>query len=609
MHLNSQIYKSACSVCLLLSTSALVMIARAPSSGYEVSIYTSNLSPLVWVLLITSMGGSIFLLVCQALDKESQENNWWLIPLFTLMFSSLIVLLLPVLKGYVMCSREDGLAHLGFIKDVVSSGHFADYNFYPPFHVFSAAVVITTGLSADKLILYILPIFSLSYMFSIYFLGKGVFRRKGQIILAATLGAIPLLPHYGLLSSSNPQALIFPLILALFVRAFWQKSFGYTLLFILMLILIPYLHPLATMVLVLMLLLAYLMQAVANRKLRMQQAIPFNFLFILTVVSFLWYADFFIFNMAVDWAIRLFNWDTGISPIPKILTELGKVKVHGFEIVSLAFKMYGGEIICGVLGIIGVIVLAKGLTSNKYQEMRERILLSGLFVVFSFIYLLYYAGLAFGLSEVYSRFVYYVPVVSIIPASLALYELTRRYGYMKLVSLLAVCLILIAATLSVFNKYPSPYRYQPNSQVTRMEITGVRWIISNRDLSTKVTYIATALFRYSTGIYGVNFVRQNSIDPGFPYRWPIPIPDHFNYQIRRTLGESTDESGYMMLSAYDRLLYQEAWGRVGRFNREDFDELEHDPTADKLYSNGEFDVWYIQHSSLTASGINWREGS
>ena len=603
MNLNSRIYKLVCAICLLLSTSALVMIASTPASGYEVSIYTSNLSPLVWVLLITSMGGSIFLLVSQALDKESQANNWWLVPLFTLMFSSLIVLLLPVLKGYVMYNREDGLQHLGYIKDIISNGHIADYNFYPPFHVFSTIVSITTGLSADKLILYMLPLFSLSYMFFIYFLGKGVFRRKGQIILAATLGAIPLLPHYGSLSSSSPQALMFPLILALFVRTLWQKSFGYKLLFILMLILIPYWHPLAAMVLVITLLLAYIIQAVANRRLRIQQAIPFNFLFILAVVFFLWYADFFIFNQAVDWAVNLFTWDTGISPLPKIMTELGKVKVYGFEIVNLAFKMYGGEIISVTLAIIGLAVIAKGFTFSKYREVRESILLSGLFVVFGFIYFSYYTGLAFGLSEVYSRFVFYLSVVSIIPASIALYELNHKYGYLKLVSLVAVCLILIAATLSVFNRYPSPYRYQPNSQVTRMEIMGTKWILSNRDVSTKITYIATSLFRYCSGIYGVDFVRQNSIDPGFPYRWPIPIPDHFNYQNYRTLGESFGESGYMMISEYDRLLYQYAWEKVGRFNQEDFDKLEHDPTADKLYSNGEFDVWYVQHGSLTASGI------
>jgi len=107
MHLNPRIYKLICAICLLLSTSALVMMASTPASGYEVSIYTANLSPMVWVLLITSMGGSIFLLVCQALDKEGQENNWWLVPLFILMFSSLIVLLLPVLKGYIRYDRED----------------------------------------------------------------------------------------------------------------------------------------------------------------------------------------------------------------------------------------------------------------------------------------------------------------------------------------------------------------------------------------------------------------------------------------------------------------------------------------------------------------------
>jgi hypothetical protein len=569
------------------------MIARAPASGYEVSIYTTNLSPLVWVLLISSMGGSIFLLVSEALGGENGESSRWLLPFFILAFSSLIVLLLPALKGYFMYGREDALGQLGFIKDVIANGHFADYNIYPALHIFSAALALISGLSADELITYLLPIFSLGYILAIYFLAKSVFQRKGQIILAIALGAIPLLPHVGILSASNPPALLFPLILALLIHALPGKSPSWTLLFILVVVVSPYLHPLATMALMITLLVAYLLQAVANRKFGTRQPIPFNFLFILTIVSFLWYMNFFIFNLAIEWAVRLFTWDVGASPIPKIMTELGKVKVEGFEVLILAFKMNGGEIICGVLAVIGVVMVVRHFLSGR-GEMRGVILPCGLLVVFSFIYLAYYAGFGFGLEEAYSRFILYVPIVSIIPATIALDGFTHRYGWVRALTLLTVCLVIIAATFSIFNKYPSPYRYQPNQQVTRMEIAGTKWVVSSRSPSTKVTYIATALFRYCSGVHGVDFARNSSIDPGFPYHRPIPVPDHFNYQRYQTLGESFSENGYLVISEFDKLLYQHAWKQVGRFKQEDFERLEQDPTADKLYNNGEFNVWHVQ---------------
>ncbi|HEY83011.1 MAG TPA: hypothetical protein G4O01_06990 [Dehalococcoidia bacterium] len=568
------------------------MIARAPTSGYEVSIYTTNLSPLVWVFLIAGMGGSIFLLVSEALNRDN-ESNRWLLSFFILAFGSLIVLLLPALKGYLMYGREDALHHLGLIKDTISQGHFADYNFYPVLHVFSAALARIIGLSAEEVILYLLPIFSLSYIFSAYFLAKSIFQKEGQVILATALGAIPLLPHSGLLSASNLPALMFPLVLALLVRTLLPgKSFSWTLLFILILVLAPYLHPLATMALMITLLVSYLLQAVANHKFGTRWPVPFNFLFVLAAVSSLWYTNFFIFNKAIEWAIRLFTWDMGTSPIPKIMTELGKIKVEGLEIVTLAFKMYGGEIISGVLAVVGVVLVIRWFTSG-HREMRVAMLPSSLLIVFSSIYFAYYAGLGFGLEEAYSRFTLYVPIVAIIPAAFALYEIIGKYGYAKLLTLLAACLIVISAALSIFNKYPSPYRYQPNSQVTRAEFAGTHWIVSSSAPAYKATYIATPLFRYCSGVHGASFARDNSIDPGFPYRRPILIPDHFNYQNYRTLGESFAESGYMMLSEFDRLLYQYAWKRVGRFKQEDFARLEQDPTIDRLYTNGEFDVWFV----------------
>ena len=614
MHLNPRIYKLVCAICLLLSTSALVMMASTPASSYEVSIYTTNLSPLVWVLLITSMGGSIFLLVCQALDKESQENNWWLVPLFTLMFSSLIVLLLPVLKGYYSSSRGDALTHIGYIKDILLMGHFSQHNIYPAQHMLPAMLAQVIGLSARSAASYVSPLFSVGYVLFVYLLARTIFHKKGEIILACIAGSILLIPHSGHLEASRPAALMFPLVLALFFRSWGKKSFNYKLLFILVLIVLPFLHPLATLTMMVALVLVSLLQAGYNaiHTEEPRKEIPLNFLLILAVVSFLWYADLFIFRVGVDYIVKLIHLEATASPAINYGSLLEKGGVHGFDTIILLFKLYGGEIIYGTLASIAVVTVAWKLISHRRQE-KEVVMLSILFAALCLAYLVYWAGLAFGVGETYSRIIFYIPIVSIMLASLTLYQIILRSRHRKLVIVLVACLILISATFSVFNKYSSTHIHQPNAQATYMEIEGTKWIVNYRDLSTKITHIGGAsLYRFGVAEHGVYWFHTSKVplDPSFPIP-PVRIPDHFGYQYYENIGQSVAENTYLALTKLDWILYEEIWKPPvpTRWGKEDFDELEHDPTADKLYSNGEFDVWYIQHSSLTASGINWRGDS
>jgi len=607
MHLNPRIYKLVCSICLLLSTSALVMIARAPISGYEVSIYTSNLSPLVWVLLITSMGGSIFLLVGQALGKESQANNWWLIPLFTLMFSSLIVLLLPILKGYYNASHYDSLEHVGHIKDILFAGQFSRWNIYPALHMVPATLSMLSGLSAETVTNYIPILFSFVYVPFIYLLAKSVFQERGVIVLACVSAAILLIPHDGRVDAYSPAALMFPLALALFFRSWRRKTFNYKLLFVLMLILTPYLHPQATEMMLLTLVLTCLVQAgyYVGRKGELGREIPLTPIFILAVISFIWYVDTAIFRMGVDVWVKLVSGEVTLSPIQDTRFLLEKGGVQGFGTIWLLFKLYGGEIIYGLLAVVAAVTVARNLI-HHYKQVTEVNWLVILFIAFSFLFLIYWAGMAYGVGDIFARSIYYIPIVSIMLAGLSLYTVSLRHAYKQLVIPLVICLILVSAVLSIFNKYPSPYLHHPNEQCTYMEIKGANWIINYRDSFVKVTNIGQGLYRYAIAIHGQDWYHHSPvpIDPTYP-KPPVLIHDHFGYQQYKTIGESVSESSYLVLTKLDRVLYEEIWKPPipTRWSREDFDKLEHDPTADKLYSNGEFDVWYIQHSSLTASGI------
>jgi len=579
------------------------MIARAPASGYEISIYTTNLSPLVWVLLITSMGGSIFLLVFQALDEKSRENNWWLLALFSLVFSSLIVLLLPVLKGYYNANRGDALSHVGYIKDIVLMGHFSEHNIYPVQHMVPAALSHVLGLSARTTASFVLPLFSAGYVLFIYLLAKTLFQRKGEIMLACIAGAILLIPHSGLFTASGVAALMFPLILALFFRSWQNKSFDYKLLFILILILHPYLHPMATFIMMAILVLVSLLQAGYNatHKGEAKKEIPLNYIFILAIVSFLWYVDLFIFKVGARFFVKLLTWETVASPANMYGSLLEKGGVHGFGIIELFFRFYGGEIIYGIVAAIAVLIVARKMISHGWQ-MSNMVVLSLLFVTFCFFYLILWLGLAIGQGQEYSRIISYIPVVSIVLATPILYQILHKFRYKKLVTTLLACLILTSAVLSVFNKYLSPYLYNPNHQATYMDIHGAKWIFNYRDPATKSTYTGTSLYRFAVAGRGIYQVHQGPtpFDPTFPNP-PTYIPDHFGYQSHETIGESVTESVYLVLTEYDRVLYEEVWKSPipTRWEREDFAMLENDPTADRLYANGEFDVWFVRPLTST----------
>jgi len=545
MHLSPRIYKLVCSICLLLSTSALVMIARAPSSGYEVSIYTSNLSPLVWVLLITSMGGSIFLLVSQALNKESQENNWWLVPLFTLMFSSLIVLLLPILKGYYNASHYDSLEHIGHIKDILFTGQFSRWNIYPALHMVPAALSMLSGLSAETVTNYITIFFSFIYVPFIYLLAKSIFQEHGAIVLVCVLAAIFLMPHDGRVDAYSPAALMFPLALALFFLSWRQKTFNYKLLFVLMLILTPYLHPQATEMMMLTLVLICLVQAgyYVARKGEPGREIPLTPIFILAVISFVWYVDTAIFRMGVDVWVKLVSGEVTLSPIQDTRFLLEKGGVQGLGAIGLLFKLYGGEIIYGLLAVVAAFTVTRNLMYH-YKQVTEVNWLVILFIAFSLLFLIYWAGMAYRIGDIFARSIYYIPIVSIVLASLSLYTVSFRHGYKQLVIPLVICLILVSAVLSIFNNYPSPHVHQPNGQCTHMEIAGANWTLNYNDPSSgKVTHIGQGLRRYAIAIHGQVWYHHSPvpIDPTYPNP-PVLIPDHFGYQQYKTIGESVSES-------------------------------------------------------------------
>jgi hypothetical protein len=73
----------------------------------------------------------------------------------------------------------------------------------------------------------------------------------------------------------------------------------------------------------------------------------------------------------------------------------------------------------------------------------------------------------------------------------------------------------------------------------------------------------------------------------------VQFVDHFGYANKTSLGSQYADNKYAAITRFDRVIYSTVWKEVGRFNDSDFEKLEQDFTVNKLYANGETDVYYV----------------
>ena len=124
-----------------------------------------------------------------------------------------------------------------------------------------------------------------------------------------------------------------------------------------------------------------------------------------------------------------------------------------------------------------------------------------------------------------------------------------------------------------------------------MDIKGFEWIVTYKNDSIKANDFAEIMsppYRFIDAIKG-NEKRMEVIGRKSP-----KVPDHFNYNLYRTIGESFENDKYMVLTKFDKIVYATVWSEVGRFSSDDFIKLNEDITAVKLYCNGECDTWKVR---------------
>lgn len=576
-------------ICYILISLSVYLAYINPAKGYELSIYQSTPS-IIWIFLIISILGGVTLIFHQVYSREYENNNFWLFGFLILILSRISLLYIPYIRGYYGWMGDHN-THMGHVKDIISTGHFGKFNFYPITHILLAEIKFISGVSIELLANYSTALISVFYVISIYLLAKSTLSQKNaQLLSVATVGGVLFDGCDVFLFPMGWSARYLPFFILIFFKSI--KSLEYKLLLIIMLITYPLFHLFSATVLVIILLTIGFTRAVfiliesekpfLNNIL---QRFPFTQVLIILVILFPWILSFRRFYPNVRNLSWSFNTGQGRNTIDWMNSLLDKVGIHGIEFVKLLVREKGDDIIFLILSFVAAAILFKNYKNNKdLEHYQNLIILISITLVIGLAYTIYLFNIIPGLLNIaFGRLQLYLILLTPVFAGYSFQKLLRR-SRTPIIASLSIFIIMTASIISIFSLYSSPYTFKPNAMVTQIDMDGFKWIIIHDTENIEYVDIMSRIKRFADPILGIEKTKEYL---------STPIPDHFNYTIYSTLGESYQEDKYAVLTQRDKVIYDTVWKIWGRFDKEDFDKLENDKTVDKIYTNGASDIWYI----------------
>ncbi|MCK5022825.1 MAG: DUF1616 domain-containing protein [Candidatus Aenigmarchaeota archaeon] len=573
--------------------SALTIIARTlPASGYEISIYDAY-PPYFWFFIIASIACGICILVHQAFAE--QKSNWWSMGLFIIIFTNLIIILLPVFRGYFISSGGDEISHLGMIKDIALTGRAGRENVYPISHILSISLSYILGLDSRSIIKIVPAIFYLIYMGGLYILAKIIGKKYEQVLLVMAFGSVLLFTYFNILFLPTQFFLyLIPLILMLLLgKIVSSNRFEYTIVFIIMLLPMPFLHPLGSVFLILIFLLFEVSILIHHFLLRggyVQSAtisypsktaiVPALIVFI---TFFMWFSVFALFRTTIARASEWFVYGHGTPPV-ETMTE--QFRIAGFTIldfIDLLLNNYGHGLIYILLSFIAIFIILRKLRLRNSLSIEE-IFFSLFFLLFSVFYIQTLLG-AFICTGRSLRIYCWPLMASTVLNGIVFQEWIsklRGKSFKIYISLLTIFIIL-AAIIGVFNVYSSPHIKVGNLQVTEMEFNGMEWFFEHKN-SDRTFQFDQLPFRAPQAIFGRDTPKPKTV--GRFYQ----VPPHLGYEDNKTLVYSLKYDAYIVISEHVKVVKTKLWPDVGRYTLSDLNKLSSDTAASKIYFNGELEI-------------------
>jgi len=591
----------------LLITSILFVIATTSrADGYEISIY-SALPWYFWLLVIISYLWGISIGFENILYKQNTDKFSLYIPIFTMAFTTLILLLMPLIRGYPTYGRGDVMDHIGYIKDILITGSFGE-NWYPVLHIFGASFSELTTVTPETIPMIFPSFFFIVYFIGVFYLAKELFNKK-IAFLVLLISLVPLQRYY-IFAPHTMVFLMLPFMLYLFIRCMREKR--YIVLFLINLFPFIVFHPLRSLFFILTILIIFITINIYKKDWKANYNLGYgtNLIILSSVIWIIWYLMYYRAQTTLN-IFRTFItgiYTAGQEEYTGIVAEFSPPFLYLIRIGTFRFGVVG---ILTLLSIILILLyfsnyldfLSRKIFKRDFFEHFEEskiladhkpktITIISLFACFTIL-----TGSFFltGAPGGYIRFLPYIVLFSCFLVAFLYYlvneDITSFFKKYKITHALYVFTVILIV-LSVLSFYRSPLGGYQNSQVTEKEFSGMEWTFENRNQSLLIEEITGfSQRRFHRAIYSRSAEEMNIRKPGL-----IEFPPHFGYKGNETLGSQYEENKYLVIAEVNRIRYSElyrGWEAAQFFVEEDFEKLESDETVNKIYSNGGFDFYYI----------------
>jgi len=572
----------------LLVLAVTFVLLVPPANQYEISLY--DVYPAVfWVLLLGAMlVGSLVIFGSIAVP----DDRSWVFGLLIVLLSNALLFLLPYIRGYAMYGRADPLTHLGYVRDIITTGS-VDGNIYPPSHLLAAVVADATGLELNTLGMLLPVIFSTVYFGAMFYVLARLFDTRERLLFSLPFVLLPVLKTKGflLLRPYDLSVMLVPFVLYLFLYSREEPVPPVRALFVLSVISLLLYHPLTGLFLIIVF--AVYLGGTLTPRIEKEYHTPTSMLSLSAAIFVAWYSGFSgIIRRFESIYYTLFGSTAGDAPVEAYTRTTQETTPAVIDLIRVAIFKYGLELALFALAFAFVLLAALLFVQSAYIPNTATVMFAGIFLVFSF------GGTLFLFSDLIvppHRPFQIAKISAVILSGQFLYLLWKHVNWSAQystarasASVLTIIILVVVLILSVFSLYASPLQSSSNEQVTEMELEGVEWINERGNASTDALVFDINYWRFHESMYGreLPLAVQGGTAP----------PPRFNYTAHTYLGQSYESDRYMILNHRGRISYPARYPKYESFWRytpADFDRVGHDRTVNHIYSNGGLDHYTI----------------
>lgn len=590
-------------------TGAIFSAKTVPAFGYELSLYTAT--PVsFWVGVGVALGGALLVAFVSPVRWVRS------LALVLAAVSVLSILGLVFIRGYYFYGTADPMTHLGLAKDLTNGRTGPLGIMYPGIHTVSVFTSRITGYALRRSVLLVTLWFAIVYIVFVPLCVRLLVSGPRTAVIGV-FSALLLLPinhisthfrvHPFTLTTLYSALVVFLLLKAVLSGGRYDRrtkqsepvdmvARTFVVLAIVLAAVVLY-HPQQALN-VLILFVTVCGIQMLYRRFRPDHPVSTQpRLYAPTVFFFGVYA---LWTTRTSWFYRLANKHLSeiIGYIQGDTVAGGQIQAQGDSITAIGasvpelfVKLFLlSAVYTAITAAVALLSVSHAFDDDATVPQSTRLYLSLSLLPLLGMFLVYFVG---SISKMQFRHLGFLMLLATLLGAVGLTALLGRLS--RVVSLPRGSLLLavgfaLMLVLAIAPLYQSPYIYKQNVQVTEMQMEGYNQTFARQAESVPVLGVRMEPTRYADATRGVQWTKKRDD----LYRKTVP----FNNLSR--LQSTFSGPRYVIVTRQDRKREINAYQQL-RFSRAGFRSLDYQPGVNRVMSNGEAQLYYVENGTESGS--------